>query len=59
MDMSKTTDGFNKIIHEGSKLLIGIGDSFCAGTGTESNELWEKNNWEVEKMRNEIGRAHV
>ena len=53
MDMSKTTDGFNKIIHEGSKLLIGIGDSFCAGTGTESNELWEKNNWEVEKMRND------
>ena len=53
MDMSKTTDGYNKLIYPNSKLLIGIGDSFCAGTGTESNELWEKNNWEVEKMRND------
>ena len=53
MDMSKTKGGTNKIIHSESKLLIGIGDSFCAGTGTESVDLWESNNWDVEKMRND------
>jgi hypothetical protein len=53
MDMSKNDDGTNKVIRPESKLLIGIGDSFCAGAGTESYELWEKNNWDVEKMRNE------
>jgi hypothetical protein len=29
-------------ITEDSKLLIGIGDSFCAGRGACSIELWEK-----------------
>jgi hypothetical protein len=38
-------------INEDSKLVIGIGDSFCAGTGSEDIKLWEKNNWDVEKMR--------
>jgi hypothetical protein len=28
--------------NENTKILIGIGDSFCAGTGTESIEIWEK-----------------
>ena len=45
MDMSKNADGSNRIIRPESKLLIGIGDSFCAGAGTESYELWEKNNY--------------
>ena len=38
-------------INEDSKLLIGIGDSFCAGTGSEDIKYWEKNNWDIEKMR--------
>jgi hypothetical protein len=36
-----------------SKLLIGIGDSFCAGTGTESLGIWKKNKWDIEKMRSD------
>jgi hypothetical protein len=45
-----------KLIHdnnidENSKLIIGIGDSFCAGAGSESIETWERNNWDVEKVR--------
>lgn len=40
-----------------SKLLIGIGDSFCAGSGSESYETWERNGWDIEKVRyDEIGR---
>ena len=38
-------------INEDSKLIIGIGDSFCAGAGAESIETWERNNWDVEKVR--------
>ena len=30
-------------ITEDTKLLIGIGDSFCAGSGSESIETWERN----------------
>lgn len=43
----------NKITKD-SKIIIGIGDSFCAGTGSESFETWERNDWDVEKMRNDI-----
>jgi hypothetical protein len=39
--------------NENTKILIGIGDSFCAGTGTESIEIWEKNKWDVQSMRND------
>jgi hypothetical protein len=47
----------NNDINPNSKLLIGIGDSFCAGSGSESNKTWERNNWDVEKVRyDEIGR---
>ena len=38
-------------IKKDSKLIIGIGDSFTYGTGTESFETWAENDWEVEKMR--------
>ena len=38
-------------IEKGSKLIIGIGDSFTYGTGTESFETWAENDWDVEKMR--------
>jgi len=41
----------NNEINENSKLLIGIGDSFCAGSGSESIETWERNEWDVEKVR--------
>jgi len=39
------------IINENSKIVIGIGDSFCQGVGSESIETWEENNWDIEKMR--------
>jgi hypothetical protein len=41
----------NGILTEDSKIIIGIGDSFCAGTGSESIETWEENDWDIEKMR--------
>lgn len=41
----------NNVINENSKLLIGIGDSFCAGSGSESIETWERNGWDIEKVR--------
>lgn len=34
-----------------SKLIIGIGDSFTYGTGSESVETWVENDWDIEKMR--------
>lgn len=49
MDKSKFID--TNIITEDSKIVIGIGDSFCAGTGSESFETWEENDWDIEKMR--------
>jgi hypothetical protein len=36
-----------------TKLLIGIGDSFCAGEGAESVELWEKHNWDKNKIKSD------
>ena len=42
-------------ITEDSKLLIGIGDSFCAGRGACSIELWEKYGWDMERMYGEGG----
>lgn len=39
------------IINNESKIVIGIGDSFCQGVGSESIKTWEENNWDVEKMR--------
>ena len=42
-------------ITEDSKLLIGIGDSFCAGRGACSIELWEKYGWDMERMYSEGG----
>lgn len=38
-------------ITEDSKIVIGIGDSFCSGAGSEDIKFWEKNNWDIEKMR--------
>lgn len=38
------------IINEDSKVLIGIGDSFCSGHGACSIELWEKYGWDEKKM---------
>jgi hypothetical protein len=32
-------------INEDSKILIGLGDSFCAGSGSQPIEIWEKYNW--------------
>lgn len=42
-------------ITEDSKVLIGIGDSFCAGRGACSIELWEKYNWDMDRMYSEGG----
>ena len=44
----------NKITKD-TKLLIGIGDSFCAGRGACSIELWEKYGWDMERMYGEGG----
>lgn len=46
--------GDNKITEE-TKLLIGIGDSFCAGRGSCSKEIWEKYDWDMERMYGEGG----
>lgn len=40
----------NNKITEDSKVLIGIGDSFCAGRGSCSIEIWEKYNWDMKRM---------
>ncbi len=45
----------NNIITEESKLIIGLGDSFCAGRGACSIELWEKYGWDTERMNSEGG----
>lgn len=45
----------NNIITEESKVLIGIGDSFCSGHGACSLELWEKYEWDLSKMYGEGG----
>lgn len=42
-------------ITKDTKLLIGIGDSFCAGRGACSIELWEKYGWDMERMYGEGG----
>jgi hypothetical protein len=42
-------------ITEDTKLLIGIGDSFCAGRGACSVEIWEKYGWDMERMYSEGG----
>jgi hypothetical protein len=42
-------------ITEDTKLLIGIGDSFCAGRGACSIEIWEKYGWDMERMYGEGG----
>ena len=39
----------NKITKD-SKVIIGIGDSFCAGHGACSIELWEKFGWDEKRM---------
>lgn len=44
----------NKITEE-TKLLIGIGDSFCAGRGACSIDIWEKYGWDMERMYGEGG----
>lgn len=47
----------NKITEQ-TKLLIGIGDSFCAGRGACSIEIWEKYGWDMERMYGE-GKGEV
>jgi len=37
-------------INEDSKILIGLGDSFCAGSGAQPIEIWEKYNWDRWEM---------
>jgi len=49
---------FENRITEDSKVLIGIGDSFCSGHGACSIELWEKYGWDEKKMYGE-GRDEV
>ena len=44
-----------KRITENSKVLIGIGDSFCAGRGACSIEIWEKYGWDLDRMYGEGG----
>jgi hypothetical protein len=44
----------NKITEE-TKLLIGIGDSFCAGRGACTIDLWEKHGWDYHRMYREGG----
>jgi len=39
-----------KPIDKNSKILIGIGDSFTEGHGACTNELWEKCNWNLDKL---------
>ena len=39
------------VIKRDTKLVIGIGDSFTHGSGSESFETWSENDWDVEKMR--------
>jgi len=40
---------------ENSKIIIGIGDSFCAGSGSESLETWDRCEWDIYKIRRDIG----
>lgn len=42
-------------ITENDKILIGIGDSFCAGRGACSLELWKKYDWDMDRMYGEGG----
>lgn len=44
---------YRKPITEDSKVLIGIGDSFAAGRGACSLELWEKYGYDMKRMYTE------
>ena len=44
-----------KPIDKNSKIVIGIGDSFTEGQGACSSELWEKCNWNINKIPNNLG----
>lgn len=39
-----------KPIDKNSKIIIGLGDSFTEGHGACTNELWEKCNWDLDKL---------
>lgn len=39
-----------KPINKNSKIIIGLGDSFTEGHGACTNELWEKCNWNLDKL---------
>jgi len=41
------------MINKDTKLIVGIGDSFCAGRGSCSLELWEKYGWDMNRMYTE------
>jgi hypothetical protein len=40
----------NLKIDKNSKILIGLGDSFTQGQGACSIDLWEKYDWDINKM---------
>jgi hypothetical protein len=44
-----------KPIDRNSKILIGLGDSFTEGHGACTNELWEKCNWNLDKLPDGFG----
>lgn len=39
-----------KPINKNSKIIIGLGDSFTEGHGACTDELWEKCNWNLDKL---------
>lgn len=41
---------FNIKVDKDSKLFIGIGDSFCEGSGAQPIEIWEKYGWDRWKL---------
>lgn len=46
-------------INENSKILIGLGDSFTQGEGACSIGVWEKYNWDLKKMSDNLDRVEI
>jgi hypothetical protein len=49
------------LIDKNSKILIGLGDSFTQGEGACSVDLWEKYDWDLDKMsdKNEMADRNI
>lgn len=43
----------NVKFNKDTKLIIGLGDSFCAGAGSESIDTFERCGWDMMKLRND------